>query len=264
MQVTGFVNGIMVNSTDHPMGLDNDLENDHSMGLAENSGESFDPLDGILERYGDALSYGRLKIRRLKAKDLISYKNHPFKTQDPLKNLFDRIDDIASDYLDEAWDIAKESFKSKESLTRYIVIKNKSLKIFEGYIEYWLDSRTQTVHPSILAVDPSYERRGHATLLMSLAIEEALAKGCKKLTVNSTTSGVPFYVKFGCIPKKVTLDEWKRLDFKQRCEPLLTSEKAINFELSFSDEKIQHDIKGRAWRILDSYYFNNLHSCSQI
>ncbi len=50
--------------------------------------QSFDPFNAILERYSDALSYNRLKMRCLKSKDLVLSM---FKTSDPFSDLFDRI-----------------------------------------------------------------------------------------------------------------------------------------------------------------------------
>ena len=50
---------------------------------------------------------------------------------------------------------------------------------------------------SHLYVDPAYHRRGIATKLMDALIA---AMNVPKITLGSSPHGVPFYLKYGCIP----------------------------------------------------------------
>jgi ribosomal protein S18 acetylase RimI-like enzyme len=55
-------------------------------------------------------------------------------------------------------------------------------------------------HIPMLYVDGEYHRRGIATLLMNQMIEALMAQGIKRITLNASPCGLPFYKHFGFNP----------------------------------------------------------------
>jgi GNAT superfamily N-acetyltransferase len=60
---------------------------------------------------------------------------------------------------------------------------------------------------STLFVDPAFHRRGVGTALLQAALPDCrLHSPKRKLMVNSSTFGVPFYTAMGFMPTRPTID----------------------------------------------------------
>ena len=57
-------------------------------------------------------------------------------------------------------------------------------------------------------VEPEYRRKGIATVLFKKIVEEAKARGYKKIVLHATSDGRPLYTKFGFEAKNDEMVKW--------------------------------------------------------
>jgi ribosomal protein S18 acetylase RimI-like enzyme len=88
---------------------------------------------------------------------------------------------------------AHENFKRGMDVGRLLVA-------LDGDSMIGLVNERKNGHVSMLFVDGQYHRRGIATALMNEMVGALKAEGIKRITLNASPYGIPFYEHFGFRP----------------------------------------------------------------